>query len=453
MLVETSPNLQIHLKVLIRLEMALPWPGDLRPKDYLILSVITLVISTLPFLAIFSLTIYAFAFFASFFFPSYGKFINYFDAWMEEDFVDSIPRNSVVTTLTLQGDMSVEELRSIFHKNVLEIRSKINPRKIRYPELRQYLTTFLGFRIWKCDPSFLIENHIVEKLDPWDGNLNGIHQEQLNKPYNKERSPWEIILIRNVNLSDDDEQENNNEIGSIVPKSVLVCRVHHVLADGKSLLKLFVECLGRKQLKTASPQSSPETLWDKVLFFMLFPLNYVQQIGKLFLLLPRSHRHPWKVQGFNNDKDVKTVVAFSSKLLMSDIKQVAKRNGVTSSAVMMNIVTGGIRRCSSLDGWDREVAIGYPFPKPDHPEGLTNHVYMGIMKLPTDEEFTFNRLQECNKVFLKAKKVQQGRYIDFFVRLAGIQIFPLTRLGVNQFTPTGEYLKKNKKLFSFSHVF
>ncbi len=233
---------------------------------------------------------------------------------------------------------------------------------------------------------------------------------------------------------------------------MLVCRVHHVLADGKSLLKLFVECLGSKKLKTASPQSIPETLWDKVQFCMLFPLNYLAQMGKLFLLLPRSHRHPWKVQGFQNDKDVKTVVAFSPKLQMSDIKQVAKRNGVTSSAVMMNIVTGGIRRCSSLDSWDREVAIGYPFPKPNHPEGLTNHVYMAIMHLPTDEEFTFNRLQECNKVFLKTKEVQQGRYVNFFIKLAGIQIFPLTRLALNQFTPTGGYTYKINKSKKFVFI-
>lgn len=152
--------------------------------DYLYFIPLFLVVTTLPLTALISFAIYVVVYLVSCFFPSYGNFLGYCDVLVDEDFVNSIPQNSILVSMTLQGDLSLQKLTSIFTENVLKARSKTHPSKLRYLNLKQYLTTFICFRIWKTDPDFHIKNHVVEKI--WDGtDLENIHQEYLNKQYQK----------------------------------------------------------------------------------------------------------------------------------------------------------------------------------------------------------------------------------------------------------------------------
>ncbi len=177
------------------------------------------------------------------------------------------------------------------------------------------------FRIWKKDPDFLIQNHIVEIMCN-GSNLASIHQEYLNKPYEKYRSPWEVILVRNV---------NNNDTSEKHPTSFVVLRVHHVMADAKSLLKLMVECLGNKHLKTASPQFVKETRWDYFRFILVFPCQLICESLRIIKLLSISFDHPWKLKECfqkSNSQMNQMVIAFSPEISISKLKQVAKQNHV-----------------------------------------------------------------------------------------------------------------------------
>lgn len=408
-------------------------------RNYIFYFFILIIFTVFPVTALISTIIYFIVYPFSLLFPNYGKFISYFDVWMDEDFVDSIPQSSIVTSLTLQGDLSLEELRTLFIENVLTTRSKVDSKKLRYPELQQYLTTFICFRIWKNDPSFLIENHIVEKN--WNGSdLGNIHQKYQNKMYKKRRSPWKLVLFRNVNF------DNDNEKG---PKSLLVLRTHHAMADAKSLLKLLVECLGKKEMKTANAQGIEKTKTTQFLFALNYPWKCIRQMYKLIRLLCDSFDHPWKLDDCIGKPDYeknKTMVEFSGKIQMSKVKLVAKQNDVKTSAVVMSMIAGTIRKYCG-DKWDKEVMIGYPLPKPNHPECLTNHTYMGLVGLATGEQCAVKRLQMCNEEFVKVKEDQLVRYTNVGTFLAGIQMYPMSRLIFNPFGPIGIYLFSNKIYF------
>ncbi len=226
--------------------------------DCLCLITLFLLVTILPIGSLISCAVYICAYLVSCFFPNYGQFISYTDVFLDEDFVNSNPQSSIVISLDLQGDICLPKLRTVFTENVLKARSQVNPDNLRYPQLKQFLTTFLLFRIWKNDPNFCLENHIVERI--WNGaDPENIHQEYLNKPFKKDRSPWELILIRNNNLDDNSGKELT---------SIIVFRVHHVMADAKSLLKLLVECLGNQKLTTARPRYIKEIRTDFLRFIL-----------------------------------------------------------------------------------------------------------------------------------------------------------------------------------------
>ncbi len=157
-------------------------------------------------------------------------------------------------------------------------------------------------------------------------------------------------------------------------------------------------------------------------------------------MLRKSFQHPWKFKGGSEKSNVetnKTVISFSSKIVLSDLKEIAIKNNVTTSAVAMSIIAGAIMKVIGTD-WDTKVATGYPLPKPNHPECLTNHMYMTILHLPTDQICELERLQECDRELIYMKNEQKGRYLNVAAVLAGFQIYPIPRMFINMFGPLGK---------------
>lgn len=300
----------------------------------------------------------------------YGKFISYGDACLDENCSDdsTVPRSSIVTTMTLDASLTIDQLRKIFIKNVLKASKSTMKYRMRYPELQQYLSTLLGFRIWKQDPNFNIANHIVEHVVPEDGDmsLSKIHADLQNKPYHKHKSPWEIILVHKPSV---------NQV-------VLACRFHHVLGDAVSLLKLFVECLGQKPLKTAqatcdvmlNSKANNSSICKRLQFYLLFPWNHMMHMLRILYIFILSWNHPWKIKNYRRNKDSKSLVVWSSPLALDEIKNIAKLKGVTGSAVIMELCTGAIRNCQEDVFGKKDIGIGIQLPKPGHPNVLSNHV-------------------------------------------------------------------------------
>lgn len=340
-------------------------------EDFLLFFFGFVVIPILPFVVLISTTLWLFATFLVQFYPQYGKFVETYGVWMDEDFDGSISRASVVTTLTVDGDIKLQQIKILFTKNVFEaqIRSGMGTKQLRYPELKQFLTTFMGFRIWKNDTHFNIDNHVLEKSDLFtdckeEELLAKIHHEILNKPYHEQRSPWNMILVRNASES------NNNTLNN---KTVIAIRFHHAMADGRSILKLIVECLGNKALKTATPQPVRKSFMEWCFYYLTFHLEYLKCMIHILIMGIKSHLHPWKFHTPSSvAKRIPAVVAFSPRVNLNDIKTAAKKYGANTYSIFLAAVAGGIRKCGKELG-KQDIATGFTMSRPHHPDTLTNH--------------------------------------------------------------------------------
>lgn len=313
--------------------------------------------------------------------PNYGKMTNFYEGFYNEDFVHGKPKCTIVTSLTLDGDISVEKVQSLFTRNVLEQKISEGPQRgqIRYPEFKQYITTFMGFRVWKNVPYFHIDNHIFERSPPNNNSsdsasftqeidMNNLHEELCNKRFYPRRSPWDITIIRHALITN--ERCDN-------PKTILYFRIHHILGDGKSIHKVLVEGLGGKKLHIATPtaQMIRTTLLEKTVNVLTFPIQYILFLAEYSIFAFKYHLHPWKLHMYGSPP---LIVKFTKSLDLNVIKSAAKRNGVACSSLIMSMISDAIKR------YDGNVTKGglplwYILPKENHPPRLTNHMCVQLL--------------------------------------------------------------------------
>lgn len=402
--------------------------------------------------------------------PEYGNFLCPSSTVLANDFLHSSPKATMVSTLKLEGDISLSELRRMFNAHVLEAtvngpKKKGVPLRLvkRYPVLKQYMTSYFGFSVWKDEPNFQLEEHIVERtldvgIPPVKIELNKIYDELLNMPYKETKSPWDIILIRNAVIVDNVDatlDHSNNTKSSPLPlpstKTLIALRIHHAMADGKSILKLFVEGLGQKSLKAAQPQQHLNTGFQNAtekdpLFYLKFAINFVRISWSLLVTHPSLGKpHPWLMKPTlffpeaDDDPDyegnVPLVTGFSPKVSMKDVKQVAKQNGVLTSSVILALVVGALRKYDLDNG---PVPVALPQPKPNHPPFLCNNAYIGNIILPPGQQSPKTRLIECDCLLMEMKASEMVLYFDFLTNIFGNLIDPFRSfLAVNYYSPIG----------------
>ncbi|CAL8087566.1 unnamed protein product [Orchesella dallaii] len=243
----------------------------------------------------------------------FGNILPPLDTLMgEEDYTINTPKTSLVCTLKLKGDLSGQELCTLFNRTVLEatIKTSSQPKKTvpRYPELKQCQVDFMGYKFWKNDTNFKLETHIFEQKFQTTDLISNIHEEALNKLYKRKQSPWEIIVIRNYHEKDETDSK----------KTVLVARFHYSMADAKSILKLLVECLGQKPITFPNTQRWEPSYIDRLWIYIAFPWRFISQICfRGVLNSARNLDHPWRLRPIclslpNNDFRVRTTLSYTN---------------------------------------------------------------------------------------------------------------------------------------------
>ncbi|ODN04475.1 hypothetical protein Ocin01_02198 [Orchesella cincta] len=342
---------------------------------------------------------------------SYGKILDHCDSTVEEDYTELPPKNSLVFTIVVEGDLTASQLKPLFTRNVLEARISSKDKtksedELRYPEFKQYQIDFAGFQFWRNDPTFNIDHHITEQTYRNNSSLRKIHQEMINKLFAKKRSPWEIVVYRNY--------ENAN-------KTLLVYRVHHTHGDTISQLKVLVESLGEKELQLPNVQYKEKNPLEKFFYYALMPFYFVFVQVRNDYVESGTQDSPWR---FKLEQETLLNISISQKLSMADIKLVAKKNGVTTSAVIMSVIAGAVGK-SDVRLKLRGIPCQYVLPKADHPPRLANHSYSGVMVLPSHVHSPSERLHKCNDIFLRLKSSDLHKYDKVVVFQSGTWFNPL----------------------------
>ncbi|ODM93159.1 O-acyltransferase WSD1 [Orchesella cincta] len=313
----------------------------------------------------------------------FGKVLSGTSAILEEDYWIGAPKYGIVSILKIEHKLCIDLVRETFINNVLT--------NSKYPELKQYQYDFMGYRFWRNDKSFNVENHVYQRYPTEFPNLSveTIHEEFINKPFDRLKSPWELVLI---NLPSE-----NADTGAT--QSLLVYRNHHSMADGKSILKLLFESFGQQKLVTALARYEKRSVLQQLCFYLRSPIQlvnlgllwkqaYLNSMGHLF----KFNSSPQK------ENQTRLIVGLSPVIPLDQLKSIAKKKNVRVSAVILSIMAGAMRKLNRLNR-DKNVSVLCVIPKEGHPDALTNYMYMGSIDLPVSESSDLKRLNLCNKIY------------------------------------------------------
>ncbi|CAL8129167.1 unnamed protein product [Orchesella dallaii] len=313
-----------------------------------------------------------------------------------------IPKNSILFTLVLDGILKLSDLQFIFKKNVIDIK--------KYPQLKQYPTNFMGYRFWKQDDNFNIENHVVQ--EKVEGSLSNLHENLLNRPFLPKRSPWELVLIQN--------QEKK--------QTILGFRISHTMSDVKSAMKLLCNHLGQQPFKQeAVGNEKTVSLLHEI--FKIIP-NLISFMNTVI----RGRFHPWK--NFNFDEKISYSVAFSPSISLPDIKVISKKNNASGSSVIMASITGAIHNLQE-EALQCKTLCWYPLLRENHPDTeMKNHFYITVASLPVNEPCREKRLKECHQMFTSLRKNYMEKLLDSLMLIKNVPGQVRRHLLKNEMAPT-----------------
>jgi diacylglycerol O-acyltransferase len=243
--------------------------------------------------------------------------------WLQES-----PQNLMVINSVFTFDpMDVETLRQIFAERILA-------EKERFPRFTHRVVFQRGRPYWSPDDDFDLERHIFlapplvddpealtgpEKLQAYVAGLASV-------PLSQDRPLWELHFI--PHLSDD--------------RSAFLGRVHHVMADGMSVLPVIFSLMDRSEDDDTAeidrearamnkPRSSAATLVKAAL---AGPLLLLQ---KLLWKADKNLLHGPALSG-------KKRVAWTRPIDVELLKKIKDAAGVTLNDVLMSSVAGAFDR-------------------------------------------------------------------------------------------------------------
>ncbi|CAL8093985.1 unnamed protein product [Orchesella dallaii] len=376
--------------------------------------------------------------------PSLGKILTPMDLITFENFhPDKAPKGSLVATALLEEDITVESVQRLFKDSLSQSSSNF---QLLQPKLQQYQSYWLGFAFWKNDPDFQIQNHVVEYSNPVNnlGSVAEVHEHLLNKTFVPKRSPWELLVLRNCNFYQTSSAQrsctpmhncnpevvgdpnNNNRQG----QTLLALRIHHTLGDGISVLKLFVQGLGKKTLVKATPKLTTRSVKDNLVLLSTLPFSIGEECLKFWyhtLYYCRSHLRLLRAM---DSKRARKVVAITELMSMSEVKSIAKESGVTFSAVILTIITCSLRKLIiRKEGKGQEIVLptGYILPVDGHPNELANHWAFTYTFLRLSEMGYRERLINCNEIFINLKTSAKAYFLRYGTFLVGTIFHALSK--------------------------
>ncbi|CAL8130749.1 unnamed protein product [Orchesella dallaii] len=315
------------------------------------------------------------------------------------------PRCAVVTTITLKGCLTVEE---VFKKVKTQWLGEYKGRPSRYPELTYYADSWFGFMFWKKDFQFKLENHIhsfkiVGKTEPEiEEEVRSLTEQLLNKPFPPRRSPWEGFVIQI-------DSNNGHKL-----KTKIVLRLHHALADGYSITAALVEGLAGVPLSEVAVNTSKsgvpkkrESLVDNLIYYgVFFPLRVCYDATSFFSWM-HATKTPWHV--VDEEKKWEQLYERSDVIPIENIKGIKNRFGVSFTGVLLSCVSAGISKHMNkkLKGNQKfnSISVATILPLSHHPDKLTNHLTGTAFQLPIRMDFTSEeRLQTVEKLLESAKQ-------------------------------------------------
>jgi len=315
------------------------------------------------------------------------SFGNYFACEFLPSSINKPPRSAVVVSFVVDGHISIEGARALFKRRWFNSESNNSDEGLscRYPELQQYVVSWMGFLFWKQDLEFQLENHLKphtlegESDAEVEDNLCYFMEELLNKPFALHRSPWECYIISKYRNSTFAKECVNTDSEGM---TLVVFRFHHSIADGLSILYAIIEALLDTPLTTISlPSPSAKRvgvleLMKNVVHWLTVPFRFIYDVSHFFACV-FSRTSPWHVP--DEKKSYRQCMHRSPPIPIEYIKDIKNNLGVSFAGVLLSSVCAGIAQTLHPEkgpGYSssKTLLTSAPLPRPGHPNKMRNHM-------------------------------------------------------------------------------
>lgn len=316
---------------------------------------------------------------AKLFRPDLGEILNGQSSIFAAELFRKNPlRNNIILCMTIEKNTCVEDIKSAVWENWISAIDKSNG-QLLYPKFQQYPVRWLGFTFYKhAFDTFSFDNHVFfhEEIGmdkpATEEDIGNLSEKILNAPFRPNTSLWEFHLVLNY---------VNPKITCAEPEmSVLLFKVHHSLADGYSLLKVFTDVNGgpRTDIVVPMPKLPKRSLLQKISSVVIGPLCVFYEMAVIMSNTIRPS--PWRVP--DQDKVWHQHCAKSDLIPLETILNIKNTYGLTFSSVVVSAISAGINKAlesrksnankSTPD--DESMYCLSALPLPGRNRNLTNYV-------------------------------------------------------------------------------
>lgn len=291
---------------------------------------------------------------------------------------------TVVLSFKVRGNLDVNKLKQLINERILEVK-RSNSNEYLYSELRQYIVWWMSYSFFKNVDNFSIDNYVSlygtgndnessHSLITDDYCYNKIEHEFQRKPWKDKQSPWEVLLVKNVE-NDESEINNHAKSSSSSSSSVILVRFQHVIADGVSVYYGILKLMDHKVIsymdRIVESKRSEGLATIGMKLFLKAPFIGSYYFIKLLRSLWENTDADWiniaKDDRNLNPKELPPIVKAKSKRIpISKIKTICNNSEVSFTAVVMAALGGGLRKFlieeCHCDKIPKFVKCGIPVP-------------------------------------------------------------------------------------------
>ncbi|ODM94569.1 Cytochrome P450 4C1 [Orchesella cincta] len=290
------------------------------------------------------------------------------------------PLSVLLPYFYLDQTLDKNHLIKLFNERIVNLRNR-NGDPV-YIQLRQKIVRKFGYNFWFNVTNFDLSEHIkyLNESDPEglikDSEMIDLTLQLSKRPFNSERSPWEILIIPRF------QHENDSEI-----KSALIFRFHHCLADGFSILQIVLR-LGEQPMHLSAKESTEKrtlTFMDKfisVIYNLRIFIEGPLEILKQTIFSIDSNQWLTNVEKYYTGK-------FSAQeydISLSTLKKIKERNFCVATSLITMLVqaTGRTMKRQNVVGNKTKLYVAFPLPLPNRPDGMSNHFTFARMPVIVD---------------------------------------------------------------------
>ncbi|CAG7821676.1 unnamed protein product [Allacma fusca] len=348
-------------------------------------------------------------------------------AFFAADDVYNRPLISIVLNHIVEGTPDIIRVKELILTNWIKAKSENG--SPRFGELTQYVSHWMGFAFWTPEVKFNIGEHVKLKGSEsgftTETQLTRYMNELSLKPYEKYKSPWELIIVPKIVRERFDDRK---------PRSAVVINFHHCLTDGFGLLTLMSKISSSvvdSGVKSKSPEKKLPARQQKislggickgVYFLLRAPYDFISYI---FVKVDPIKSNSWHLPEAELEKE--WTISPATEHISSDlVKEIKNGYGVSFNAVILAAFTGSIRNvmlCHPTKNVPDFIRVSVPLPVSPHPGTLRNIWTATVMKLPVGEKCPRKRLMYVEERLEKMKKSPLHSVLFNFMAVAG-GLFP-----------------------------